>query len=198
MIKNLPAMWETQVWSLVWEDPLQKEIRTHSSILAWRIPWVDEPGGLQSMGFKESDTAEQLMFSLSQALTGVSERRGNLLENVKRSFWSRDYERAGMGPDVSCPEAWGEAGRKNPEWGTAGPRFPHLHFGASCCRSFTSHLLPPTSSSSWSRFQTGSTGKRESLWETWQSWSLDWPYIFNYFVHFIEFYSLAWGSKQQS
>ena len=57
------------------------------------------------MGFKESDTAEQLMFSLSQALTGVSERRGNLLENVKRSFWSRDYERAGMGPDVSCPEA---------------------------------------------------------------------------------------------
>ena len=49
-IKNLPAMQETQVLSLGWEDPLQKGIATHFSILAWRIPWTEEPGRLQSMG----------------------------------------------------------------------------------------------------------------------------------------------------
>ena len=49
-IKNLPAMWETWVWSLGWEDLLQKGMATHSSILAWKIPWTEEPGGLQSMG----------------------------------------------------------------------------------------------------------------------------------------------------
>ena len=49
-IKNSPAMWETWVWSLTWEDPLEKEMATHSSILVWRIPWTEEPGGLQSMG----------------------------------------------------------------------------------------------------------------------------------------------------
>ena len=49
-LKFLPAMQETWVWSLGWEDPLEKEIATHSSILAWRIPWMEEPGGLQSMG----------------------------------------------------------------------------------------------------------------------------------------------------
>ena len=47
--KNLPAMWETWVRALGWEDPLEKEKATHSSILAWRIPWTEEPGGLQSM-----------------------------------------------------------------------------------------------------------------------------------------------------
>ena len=49
-LKRLPAMWETSVLSLGWEDPLEKEIATHSSILAWRIPWTEEPGGLQSTG----------------------------------------------------------------------------------------------------------------------------------------------------
>ena len=47
-MKNLPAVWETQVQSLSWEDPLEKEMATHSSILAWRIPQAEEPGGLQS------------------------------------------------------------------------------------------------------------------------------------------------------
>ena len=51
-IKHLPAMQETRVRSLGWEDPLEKEMATHSSILAWRIPWTEEPGGLQSMGFQ--------------------------------------------------------------------------------------------------------------------------------------------------
>ena len=49
-VKNLSAMQETQVQSLGQEDPLEKEMATHSSILAWRIPWTEEPGGLQSMG----------------------------------------------------------------------------------------------------------------------------------------------------
>ena len=49
-IKHLPAMWETQVWSLGWEDPLEKEMATHSSILTWRIPRTEEPGELRFMG----------------------------------------------------------------------------------------------------------------------------------------------------
>ena len=49
-VKRLPAMQETQVQSLGWEDPLEKEMATHSSILAWRIPWTEEPGRLQSTG----------------------------------------------------------------------------------------------------------------------------------------------------
>ena len=49
-VKHLPAMCETQVRSLGWEDPLEKEMASHSSILAWKIPWTEEPGGLQSVG----------------------------------------------------------------------------------------------------------------------------------------------------
>ena len=60
MVKHLPTVRETQVRSLCWEDPLEKEMATHSSILACRIPWTEEPGGLQSMGSKESDMTEQL------------------------------------------------------------------------------------------------------------------------------------------
>ena len=52
-VTNLPAMWETWVRSLDWEDFLEKGMATHSSILAWKIPWTEEPGGLQSMGHKE-------------------------------------------------------------------------------------------------------------------------------------------------
>ena len=51
-VKRLPAIWETWVRSLGWEDPLQKEMATHSSILAWEIPWSEEPGRLQSMGLQ--------------------------------------------------------------------------------------------------------------------------------------------------
>ena len=52
MVKTLPAMQETWFWSLDWEDPLEKGTATHSSILAWRIPWTKEPGTLQSMGLQ--------------------------------------------------------------------------------------------------------------------------------------------------
>ena len=50
MVKSLPAVQETCVQSLGWEDPLEKEVATHSSILAWKILWIEEPGRLQSMG----------------------------------------------------------------------------------------------------------------------------------------------------
>ena len=56
IVKNLPAMQETWVRSLGWEDALEKGMATHSSILAWRILWTEEPGGLQSVGSQESDT----------------------------------------------------------------------------------------------------------------------------------------------
>ena len=49
-LKRLPGMWEIQVRSMGWEDPLEKEMAPHSRTLAWRIPWTGEPGGLQSMG----------------------------------------------------------------------------------------------------------------------------------------------------
>ena len=52
MVKNLPAKQKTQVRSLGWEDPLEKEVATHSSILVWKMPWTEEPGGLQSMGLQ--------------------------------------------------------------------------------------------------------------------------------------------------
>ena len=54
-LKRLPAMQETWVLSLGWEDPLEKEMATHSSILAWRIPWMEELGGLESTGRKQLD-----------------------------------------------------------------------------------------------------------------------------------------------
>ena len=56
MIKNLPAVQETRVQPLGWEDPLEKGMAAHSSILAWQIPWIEEPGGLQSMGSQKSQT----------------------------------------------------------------------------------------------------------------------------------------------
>ena len=60
MSKRLPAMWETQVPSLGWEEPLEKEMATRSSILAWRIPWSEEPGGLQSKGLQESGMTQRV------------------------------------------------------------------------------------------------------------------------------------------
>ena len=61
-LKPLPALQETWVQSLGQKDPLEKKMATHSSILAWRIPWTEEPGGLKSMGSQRVDTTEQLNF----------------------------------------------------------------------------------------------------------------------------------------
>ena len=80
MVKHLPAIQETQVRSLGGEDPLEKEMATHSSTLAWRIPWRKEPGGLQSMGSLESDTTEKLHFHFHFSLSCIGEGNGNPLQ----------------------------------------------------------------------------------------------------------------------
>ena len=71
-VKDLPATQETRVRSLGQEDPLEKGMATHSSILAWRIPWTEEPGGAAvHVVAKESDTAERLTHSLEMSLVQV-------------------------------------------------------------------------------------------------------------------------------
>ena len=77
-VKCLPTMWETQVRSLGWEDPLEKGMATHSSTLAWKIPWTEEPGGPQSMGSLRVGTTERLHFHFS--LSCIGEGNGNPLQ----------------------------------------------------------------------------------------------------------------------
>ena len=77
-VNNLPAMQETQVPSLGQEDPLEEEMATHSSTHVWRTPWTEEPGGLQSMGWLESDTTEQLHVHFS--LSCIEEGNGSPLQ----------------------------------------------------------------------------------------------------------------------
>ena len=77
IVKCLPTMWETQVRSLGQEDPLEKEMATHSSTLAWKIPWTEEPGSLQSMGSQRvrHDRATSLSLSLSTYMRHLEESR---------------------------------------------------------------------------------------------------------------------------
>ena len=70
MVKNLPAIRETQLPSLGGEHPLEKGMATQSSILAWRIPWTEEPGRYSSEDCKESDTTERLHFHFSLSCSG--------------------------------------------------------------------------------------------------------------------------------
>ena len=72
MVKNLPAMQQSQVQSLGWEDPLEEGMTVHSSIRAWRVPWTEDPGGLQSLGHKESDVVERPTLSLTLQTTVAS------------------------------------------------------------------------------------------------------------------------------
>ena len=79
---RLPAMWETRVWSLGREDPLEKEMATHSSTLAWKIPWTEEPGGLHSMGSQrvQHDWAISLaLFTFPVFLPGKSHGQRSLV-----------------------------------------------------------------------------------------------------------------------
>ena len=64
LVKNPPAKWETWIRSLGWEDPLEEGMETHSSVLAWKIPWTEEPDGLLSMGSQRIDTTEFSFFFL--------------------------------------------------------------------------------------------------------------------------------------
>ena len=81
MVKHLPAMRETQVWSLGKEDPLEKEMATHSSTLAWKIPWMEEPGRLQSMGSRRVRHDWATSLSLSH-YDGGNEDNGDFLQKV--------------------------------------------------------------------------------------------------------------------
>ena len=96
MVKNPPAMQETRVRSLDWEYPLEKGMATHSSILAWRIPWTEEPGRLQSMnGVAELDTTEQLtQVGLS---LGLGEKLGTCRHGEPYRFPGRT-----VGPKLTC------------------------------------------------------------------------------------------------
>ena len=67
-VKHLPTMWETQVQSLGWEGLLEREMATHSSILAWKIPWMEEPGRLQSMALQRVGQDRVTSLSLSFTL----------------------------------------------------------------------------------------------------------------------------------
>ena len=69
-VRNLSAMQDTQIQSLGQEDPPEKEMGIHSSTIAWKIPWTEEPGRLQSMGSIESDTTERLHFHFSLSCIG--------------------------------------------------------------------------------------------------------------------------------
>ena len=77
-LKRLSTVWETRVKSLGWEDSLEKEMATHSSTLAWKIPWTEELGRLQSTGSLESDTTKRLHFHFS--LSCIGEGNGNPLQ----------------------------------------------------------------------------------------------------------------------
>ena len=88
MVKSLPEMQETSVQSLSREDPLEEGMATHSSILAWRIPWIEEPGGLQSMGSQtirhDWATKHKHNTDLTQSLTHLTaEADHKICENVK-------------------------------------------------------------------------------------------------------------------
>ena len=83
MVKNFPVMQETQVWSLGWEDLLEKEMAIHSSILEWRIPWTEEPGRLQSR-----ELESQMQLSNYHYLM----INNNYLKNYKVSDFKRFYQ----------------------------------------------------------------------------------------------------------
>ena len=75
MVRRLSAVLETLVQYLGWEDSLEKEMATHSSILAWKIPWTEEPGGLQSMGSQSQTRLSNFTFNFSCALKSVLQNK---------------------------------------------------------------------------------------------------------------------------
>ena len=96
MVKHLPTMRETQVQSLGWIDPLEKEIATHSSILAWKIPWMEEPGRLQSMGSQRvgHDWATSLSLYVSwMTSNGISTERDTKVHEPACSSWRHKWNK---------------------------------------------------------------------------------------------------------
>ena len=93
---------------LSWEDPLDKEIATHSNILAWRIPWTEEPGRVQSMGHNKSDTIERLTFSLSLFIHSSLKFFDHLYNHYLKFFFGRFfvYHHFTFSDVLSCSFTW--------------------------------------------------------------------------------------------
>ena len=104
-LKHLPAMWEIWVQSLGGEDPLEKEMATHSSILAWRIPQMEEPAGLQSMGSQRvrHNWVTSLTFHLPWVLIGRTD-----VEAETPILWPPDAKSWLTGKDPDAREDWGQ------------------------------------------------------------------------------------------
>ena len=110
-VKHLPAMWETQVRSLGWEDSLEKEMAPHSSTLAWEIPWMEEPGRLQSMGLQSQTQLSDFTFTTWQFSHGPCTLSplwphplicwGPLTPSSRRKTEAQRGEPLGQGPRVS-------------------------------------------------------------------------------------------------
>ena len=97
MVKRLPTLQETRVWSLGWEDPLEKAMATHSSTLAWKIPWTEERGRLQSMGSLRlrHDWASSLSLSLCHTSTWYVSKESNSREETfekRKCEWEKSFE----------------------------------------------------------------------------------------------------------
>ena len=91
MVKNLPARQATQVGFLGWEEPLEKEMATHSSVLAWRIPWTEKPGGLQSMGSQRAGHNRVTNTFIAQDVSVQQPLQGMLLTTALKIF-NQNYE----------------------------------------------------------------------------------------------------------
>ena len=108
-IKGMPAMWETQVQSLDWEDPLEKGMASCCSILAWRIPWTEEPGGLQSMGLRwvgcdqatNTYTWQVLIYSWHSIPTSLFTERWNRLWGPRAQSCA-----APVGVEMGLSDSW--------------------------------------------------------------------------------------------
>ena len=107
MVKHLTTVRETEVQSLGWEDPLEKEMATHSSTLAWKIPWTEEPGRLQSMGLQRVGQTERLHIHSNKGFPAASVVK-NLLPIRRHRFnpWVRKIPGEGKGIPLqySCLE----------------------------------------------------------------------------------------------
>ena len=97
-VKNLPTMQETQVWLPGQEEPLEKEMATDSSSIAWRIPWTEEPSGLQSMGLQESDNPEWLSTHIQKSTERgfpcllkkeKKARQHYFMDKIQQALWKR-------------------------------------------------------------------------------------------------------------
>ena len=122
MVKNLPTFQETQVWFQSWKDSLEKGIATHSHILAWRIPWTEEPGELQSMGSQRVGhnwAPNTHIFLLTSRKTNCSNFYSLYFERIKqdqRINWPKlePLEPAGQWVDISSAFKPTEAGTRRP------------------------------------------------------------------------------------